>query len=93
MHVHDCIHLAACICVHVCACVCVYVCVCTFCNTPPPPPSIEVGLASFGPSNIEKLPTPMSLPLIQECYNTSESYICTEEKKEWLGELTMTSAT
>ena len=75
-----------------CMCVCVYVCV-HFAIPPPPPPIIEVGLASFGPSNIEKLPTPMSLPLIQECYNTSESYICTEEKKEWLGELTMTSAT
>ena len=84
MHVHDCIHLAACVCV--CVCVCVYIL--QYPPPPPPPththtPGIEVSLASSGPSNIEKLPTPMSLPLIQECYNTctSESYICTEEKK------------
>ena len=48
-----------------CKCVCIHVCVrmrvCTFCNTPPPPPSIEVCLLALppSPSHIEKLPTHM----------------------------------
>ena len=51
-------HLAACTCVHTCVCACMRVC--TFCNTTPPPQSIDVGLSWYAPPhNIEKLPTHM----------------------------------
>ena len=42
-------HLAACTCVHTCVCVHACMRVCTFCNTPPPPQSIDVGLSGYAP--------------------------------------------
>ena len=67
MHVHGCIHVRVFACMHtwvyehLAACVCIHECVCMHAcmyNLQSPHPSIEVGLAGFVPSNIEKLPTP-----------------------------------